>query len=110
MNIKFSTQNVTFNDITVSNGEVRKEISHTFETDIREGSATLSSFFIAYPSESDRRQVEFVSARVANIRIEGAKMTCTIILGLEDGGSEETGGEVSPTRSYADVLFIADCE
>ena len=108
MGIKFYTERVTFTDVTVSNGSISKEISHEFDTTVLEGSATLSGFFIAYPG--DRREVEFVGARVFDIKKDNRVLKCTIELQLEDGGTEEEGGEVSPARSIADVLFIAYCE
>lgn len=108
MGIQFYTQRVTFTDIPVSNGTISKEISHEFDTKVIEGTATLSGFFLAYPG--DRREVEFVGARVFDIKKEDNVITCTIELKLDDGGGEDTGGEVSPNRSIADVLFIAYCE
>ena len=110
MGIQFYTERVTFKDVTVGNGEVQKQVFHDFATDIKEGSATLSSFYNTYPKDGDQRYVEFVSARIENIQCEDKRVSCTVTLGLDDGGGEDEGGEVSTERAYADVLFIADCE
>nr|AYC64235.1 hypothetical protein [Pseudobryopsis hainanensis] len=108
MTLDFYSLDVNFSGVAQSAGSLTKHVTHNFATDIRSGDASLKSFYIAYPD--DRREVRFVGAQVQNVQYSGTLIECDVVLSLEDGGTIDSGGEASPDKSKATVLFVVDRE
>ena len=106
MTTRFHAIDVGFQDMGGGNRTIIKTISYNFATDIREGSAALSSWRVSYDNDGSwvYDYIGAAGVSIRNVQISGTEISCDVEIELY---SKETR-DISASR--ATVLFIADCE
>ena len=104
MALQFYQQRVTFSDQNESaDGTVQKTISKQFNTDIKDGSATIQGFKFNYKNYDHNFYTAL--ATISNSQIQGDTITCDVVIQLTD----KSRNTLDPASVFVDVLFIVDC-